>query len=41
MAASQAMRFDLVAEWRRAVGEIAMMDTVPEETLKSFNAFPP
>jgi hypothetical protein len=33
--------FDLVAEWKRAVGELTIVNAWPEETLRSFNDFPP
>jgi hypothetical protein len=33
--------FDLVAEWKRAVGELTIVNVWPEATLRSFNDFPP
>lgn len=41
LAATPGHGFDLVEEFNRAVGEISAVGTVPTETLKSFNDFPP
>jgi hypothetical protein len=41
LATSPSRGFNLVAEWKRAVGEISVVGAVPTETLKSFNDFPP
>jgi hypothetical protein len=41
LAAAPGHGFDLVEEFNRAVGEISAVGTVPTETLKSFNDFPP